>query len=120
MVVILSGGGGTQQGYTALSSGTLLADGLEQLVVEHSGLARLMGYIDLSAMQLGDIVEVRQYIIAIAGGAYALHALEQYGDAQVLPLLHISPKLSYWAVKVALRQMAGAFKSFPYNFVLES
>lgn len=120
MVVILSGGGGTSQGFTALSSGTLLANVLEQVVVEYSGLARLMGYIDLSAMQLGDTVEVRQYVIAIAGGAYGLHALEQYNDVQILPLLHISPKLSYWSVRVTLRQMVGAFRLFPYNFALES
>ena len=87
-------------------------------MVEYNDVGRISGYVDLSGMQLGDIVEVKQYVIAIAGGAYALHAVEQYGDVQILPLLHISPKLSYWEVKVTLRQIAGVFRSFPYNFAL--
>lgn len=109
-----------QQRFTALSSGTLLASALEQVVVEYSGLSLLIGYIDLSAMQLGDTVEVSQYVATIAGGAYVLHAREQYNDVQPLPLLHISPKLSYWAIRVTLRQVAGIFRLFPYTFALES
>lgn len=109
----------TTSRFKPLSSGTLLANVLEQVVVEYSGLARLMGYIDLSAMLLGDAVEVKQYMKALTGGVYSLHASEQYNNVQTLPLLHIVPKSSYTAIKVTLRQLGGAFKSFPYNFVLE-
>lgn len=107
-------------GTTPIKEGDLDADGSEQTLVEYSGLGRVSGYVDLSEMQGGDAVEVREYGVAVVGGAYALHASEQYGGVQVLPLLHISPKPSYLSVKVTLRQYAGVFRSFPNDFVLES
>jgi len=119
MPVTVSGGarlGGT----TPIKEGNLDADGSEQTLVEYAGLGKVSGYVDLSEMQGGDAIEVREYGVAVVGGAYALHASEQYGGVQALSLLHISPKPSYLSVKVTLRQFAGVFRSFPNSFTLDS
>lgn len=112
--------GGRSGGTVPVKEGNLDADGSEQTVVEYAGLGRLSGYIDLSEMQAGDAVEVKEYGVALTGGAYALHASEQYGGAQALPMLHVSPKPSYVAVKVTLRQFAGVFRSYPNSFTVDA
>lgn len=102
-----------------LSSGTLTADGSEQTLVEYTALGKVIGYMDLSQMQAGDVVLISQYMKLKSGGAYKMYAQEQYTGAQGVPILYIQPKESNFGVTISLHQTSGVFKSYDYNFLKE-
>lgn len=101
-----------------LKSGNLTADGSEQTLVEYIGLGRVSGYVDLSAMQLGDIVEVRQYIMV--DGSYQKYADEVYEDLQTILVIYVTPKEADKGLKVTLQQTLGFMRSYYYRFILEA
>jgi hypothetical protein len=104
---------------SALKQSNLTADGSEQTVLEFMDVGRVMGYVDLGNMQAGDAVVVRQYMKVVDGGNYRKYADGTYTDVQPDPLLYINPRETDVAIKITLQQIAGAFKSFPNNFMRE-
>jgi hypothetical protein len=102
------------------SSGLITADGSEQTLLLFSGLGRISGNIDLSNMQAGDTVRIRQYLQVVAGGAWRRYWMETYSGVQTDPLVYITPKESDFNVRVTLEQTAGVLRTFEYNFIKES
>ncbi|MEM2365705.1 MAG: hypothetical protein QXL06_02050 [Nitrososphaerota archaeon] len=100
--------------------GTLVADGSEQNLildeVEGNPQRHLEGYLDLSSMQSGDIVIIRQYMKISPTGSYVKYAEETFTGAQSLPLLHIITKPAKYGIKITLQQTAGTYRSFTYQF----
>jgi len=103
----------------AIKSGNLHADGAEQVLLEFVGVATVSGYVDLSEMQAGDTVIIRQYIMLTMGKEYQKYAQESYVGAQEQPMIYITPKKSDNALKVTLQQATGLFKNFDNNFIGE-
>jgi hypothetical protein len=101
------------------SSGSIVADGTEQVVAETSSLMKLSGYIDLSNMGAGDRVVIRQYMRLSEGGAYRKYAEDNYAEAQDPPLVYITTKVLVSGSRVTIQQTAGSFKSFDYSFAKE-
>jgi len=99
-----------------LVEGELMADGTEQVLVEITYLAKIMGYVDLSKMKDGDRVILRQYVKI---GDWKLYKKEEYAGKQIEPIIYITPKVSKKGVRVTLQQIAGIYRTFPYQFFKE-
>jgi len=102
-----------------LARGTLVADGTEQVVVEHRGAARVVGYVDLHNMEEGDSVVIRQYVRLRPDGPFEKYAEERYDGPQPAPVVYVKPKECGHGVRVTIQQVAGAPKSFDYCFLKE-
>jgi len=102
-----------------IKGGNLLADGTEQTLLEFEGIAKIVGYVDLSFLELGDTIIIRQYMKIVEGGSYKKYAEQTLSGSQPEPLLYITPKETDVAILVTLQQTAGEFKKFPHNFMEE-
>jgi hypothetical protein len=100
--------------------GSVVMDGTEKNVVldEVSGNPSrfLEGYIDLSPMESGDTIVIRQYIKIAPAGNYVKHAEETYTGAQTLPLLYIATKTGRYGIKITAQQTAGTNRTLTYQF----
>jgi len=104
-----------------LVEGTLIADGTEQTVFEHTAdkIKIIHGWIDLNSMDFGDTVVIRSYVDF--GGGYRIHATENYSDAQSKPAVFFVGRMlkNGHKYKVTLEQTGGTLRSFPYVFFEE-
>lgn len=89
--------------------------GGEDVVFEVTDYKRhIEAYLDMSNMQAGDHVDVRQYVKIASGGAYVQYAEIPYDDAQDYPMLWITPKPNSYGIKVTAQQTIGAHRTFTY------
>ena len=102
-----------------IKSGNLLANGLEQTLLEFEGVAKIIGYVDLSGMEAGDTVIIRQYMKIVEGGDYKKYAEQPIVGSQPEPLVYITPKETDVAILITLQQTTGTLKRFPHNFMKE-
>lgn len=74
--------------------------------------------INLSPMQAGDTIEVRVRKILVPDGAWVLHDLKTYSDAQPTthPSRHISPIPDVYGVEISMRQTAGVLRTLQTEF----
>lgn len=100
-----------------ISQGVLTANGNQQTLVEDADLSTLSGFVDLSAMEAGDTVVIRQYVDL--NGGYKLYAEESYSNVQIQPAVCITPKGSNTQMKVTIQQTAGVYRQFGYEFIRE-
>ena len=100
--------------------GTVNMDGTEKNIVldEVSGNPSrfLEGFIDLSPMQNGDTIVIRQYIKIASAGSYVKYAEETYTDAQTLPLLYVTSKSGRYGIKITAQQTTGTNRTLTYQF----
>jgi len=100
-----------------IAEGTILTDGSEQVLLEYTGnIAMIQGWIDLSNMEDGDNIVIRQYVKINPEEEYVLYNSETYSDKQSAPALYVMPRLSGHALKVTIQQTSGTYKSFSYLF----
>jgi len=98
------------------ATGSLLMDGLEQIVKEIlTTVNKLHCFVDLTPMLALDTVVVRQYMKIASAGAYVKYAEETYNDAQSLPLLYIVTKPANYGIKVTLQQSAGTYRTLAWE-----
>jgi uncharacterized membrane protein len=95
----------------------------ETTVVEFPGAEEdyiVEGYVDLSQLQYGDAVEVREYI-AVDGANYRLFVvLTVYGPvSEPVVRFHAKTLLYNMKYKVTVVQISGTLRSFPYGFIQE-
>ncbi len=107
------------QDFLEEGTGTLTADGTEQILRAYVGLGKLHCYIDLTNMVAGNSVTIRQYMTIKTAGSYRLYAQETYTDVQTLPLLHITMKPGKFGVKITLQQMAVVYKTYDWETLVE-
>ncbi len=107
------------QDFLEEGTGTLTADGTEQILRAYVGLGKLHAYIDLTNMVAGNSVTVRQYMTIKTAGAYAKYAEETYAGVQTLPLLHLIMKPGKFGVKVTLQQAAVVYKTYDWETLVE-
>ena len=100
--------------------GSVAMDGTEKDVVldEVSGNPPrfLEGYVDLTPMQSGDTIVIRQYIKIASTGDYVKYAEESYSGAQSPPLLYVVTKVGRYGIKVTAQQTAGTNRTLTYQF----
>jgi len=106
-------------------SGTVTPSALntETTVLEITGQSDdfiVEGYLDLSALATGDVLEVREYI-AVDGVNYQILYRYSFSGAQSEPVLRLHAKTLLYSMKykVAIVQTSGTLRSFPYGFLVE-
>ena len=95
---------------------TLVADGTEQDVTELVGLSTFEGWIDLSNMQAGDAVVIKEYVKLKSNGTYRLYDSAEYSGVQAKPGLYVVKLPAKYGIKVTLEQTAGVNRDYDYNF----
>jgi len=104
---------------THLGSGTIMTDGTEQLVFRYSRVEpfRFSGYINLSPMNTGDRIIIREYVkIKHVEEDFVLYKKEEYKDKQEEPMVYITPKDALFGIKVTIQQVAGVFHKYDWEF----
>lgn len=111
----------TEKGITLKrrSEGTVKANGSEQTLAKENSLLKLSGYIDLSNIENGDEVVVRQHMKVRPSGEYKQYAEVTYVGVQENPLIYITTKVLGYGGKITLQQTGGTLKSFDYEFISE-
>lgn len=99
--------------------GTINANSSEQTLAQVNSLLKLSGYIDLSNMEDGDEVIIKQRMRVKPGGNYKQYAKETYVGVQENPLIYITTKVLGYGGKITLQQTGGSLKSFDYEFISE-
>jgi len=74
------------------------------------------GYIDLSEMQTGDTVVLREYIAIEPYGIPKGFNTVSYSDVQADPIVCFPLKVIRGAYRLTIKQTAGAPRSFKYQF----
>lgn len=98
----------------SIGKGNLTANGTEQTMMEVAQVEEISGYIDLSAMQAGDTIQIRQYVKVDA--EFKLYASEPYNGVQSSPALYFPKKISSAGMKITLQQTAGIYRRYPHAF----
>lgn len=98
---------------------SVIADGTEQTLLEFTRLGRISGNVDLSNMQAGDTVIIRQYMKVTTNGGWKKYMQESYTDLQSNPLIYITSKETDFGVKITLEQATGVMREYEYNFIKE-
>lgn len=97
---------------------SIVMDGTEKILVEKTDnkVGLLDGYVDLTPMDTGDIIVIRQSMQIKAAGAYAQYAAETYTGPQTIPLLHIVTKTAKDKIKVTAQQTGGTNRTLDVQF----
>jgi hypothetical protein len=98
---------------------SIVMDATEKVLVEKTDdkMGLLEGLVDLTPMQAGDIITIRQYMKVKAAGAYAEYAEAQYSGVQTIPLLAVITRQAKTSVKVTAQQTAGANRTLDVQFI---
>ena len=97
---------------------SILMDGTELVLAEKTDdkMGLLDGYVDLTPMQAGDTIVVREYMKVKAAGAYVKYAEETYSGVQSIALMHITTKPAKTSIKVTAEQTGGTFRTLDVQF----
>jgi len=74
------------------------------------------GYIDLSTMQAGDTIVVKEYASVITPVSYKIYATHTYTGVQSEPLVHFTKKTGAYGWKVTAQQTAGTNRTLKIAF----
>jgi len=103
------------------SEGKIELDALDKEVevfsVIDDRILMVTGYIDLSEMQTGDTVVIREFIAIEPYGVPKGFNTLTYKDAQADPIICFPLKVIRGAYKVTIKQTAGTPRSFKYQFI---
>jgi len=97
---------------------SIVMTGLEVVLVEKTDdkIGVLDGYVDLSTMEAGDTIVIRQFMQVKAAGAYVKYAEESYDGVQTIPLLHVVTKTAKDKIKVTAEQTGGTNRTLDVQF----
>ncbi len=76
------------------------------------------GYVDLSQMQAGDVVNIRTRLTLANGGGMVVEDVKTYADAQPAGhlIIKIEPVANVYGLDISLQQTAGAFRTLLCEF----
>ncbi len=104
--------------FTPVAQGLTAADGTEQTVLEILQQGQYSGYIDLTELEPGDTLRVKEYIFI--NGSYKRYKTQDYSGPQSDPVLYIQPKSVSQGVMVSIQQIARIHRSFYVLFSVEN
>ncbi len=74
--------------------------------------------VDLSAMAIGDVVELRIYTATLSGGTRHQAWKSTFGPGlPICPIAPSPPQPSDQSIQVTLKQIAGTARSFPWKLL---
>ena len=71
------------------------------------------GWLNLSQMQAGDVIEIIEYVTV---GTEGIYYKSSYSDKQEYPILHFPTKKLKGSYRVTLKQTAGTLRELPFQF----
>ena len=90
--------------------------GTEDIVAIDTNNGTLVFEVDTSAMQLGDVTELRAYTMCLAGGASVLAWKCTVGPSSaVTPIFPSPPIASDIQCVFSIKQIAGTARSYPWK-----
>ena len=96
--------------------GTLTATGAEDTIKEITATVnKLHCFVDLTAMQAGDTIVVRQYMKIKAAGTFIKYADETYSGVQALPMLYVVTKPAKDGIRITIEQTAGTNRDYDWQ-----
>lgn len=105
--------------WTSSSNGTQTSViGTEQTLTTDTTNATYYFEVDISPLQLGDVLELRMYVMTLSGGTLRLAWKESYGP--LVPVNQVSaspPQPSDQSLRVTLLQVAGTPRSFSWKLI---
>jgi len=90
---------------------------VEVFSVSDDRVMMVTGYVDLSEMQSGDTVVLREHIAIEPYGTPKGFTTVSYSDAQTDPIVCFPLKVIRGGYKVTIKQTAGTPRSFKYQFI---
>jgi len=102
-------------GLSEITPGNIETDMLEVLMSDAPDYfaVEAEAYIDLSPLQAGDTVVIKEYAATLATPlTYTLYATHTYTGVQTEPLVHFTKKMAYAAWKITAQQTAGVNREF--------
>jgi hypothetical protein len=98
-----------------IASGSILADGNEQVVIELDlpYPATIQGWINLTNEAGGDTLVVKEYVKINAAGPIQ-HSQDTYNGPVALPALQTGPTTARW-YRLAIQQTAGVNRNYGYE-----
>lgn len=104
-----------------LGSGTTLADGSEQILLDFAidKPVKVSGWVSLKNMEDEDVVILREYHRLTIDGETQLFNVKTVRGKQEQPLVLVAPKPSLKGVRITLQQVAGTYKYYPWEFFME-
>lgn len=100
-----------------LAEGTIQANGTEQTIIEASSNPTpftLSAWLDLSNIETGDSVTIKQYIKLKKDGGWKKYKGEPYSGVQDEPAIFVTTKPATYGLMITIEQTAGPSKSFDY------
>ncbi len=100
--------------------GSLVMNGTEEelakseLAVQH----QIEGMVDLTPLVSGDTIVVRVYMSIETPVIYAKYAEETYSGPVSPSLLFICTKAAKYGLKITIKQTAGSYRTFNYQFFI--
>ena len=103
------------------ADGTLTADGTQQTVYDKSATKPFKAQVllDLSALSIGDSIEVIEWIKVLSGGTLRRCTTTRFTGVQGEPIAVFLNKVLTYEYKVTLQQIAGSYRSFPWSLQVE-
>lgn len=104
---------------TSLASGTVTADGTEQVLATDTSNKNVALVVDTSALVNGETLELRLYTKCLSGGAEVLAYFTTFTNAQDEPMKYSVPVPADISIKGTLKQTAyvSAYKDFPWKLL---
>ncbi len=108
--------------YHPFNDGVIAADGTEQIIAEYPtpGVVILCGWVDLSALQGGETVRIREYVRLTDLGGFKVYAASDYSGVMDDPMLYIESKPSNRGIMLTVEQIAGVLRQFPFQTFIKS
>lgn len=103
------------------SKADIVMTGAEQTLIESTkDRSQIEGYLDLSNMQAGDTIYVRQYMKLSSTSTYVSYGEMPLSDAQApINLLRFVSVPNVAGVKITVQQTAGGMRTFSYAWFEE-
>lgn len=105
--------------WTVSASGTQSATvGTETTLTTDTSNATYYFEVDANALALGDVLELRIYVMTLSGGTLRQAWVTTIGPAPpICPIIVSPPQPSNQSLSVTLKQVAGTAKSFPWKLL---
>ena len=104
------------QDFVEEAFGTLTATGAEDTIKEIlTTINKLHCFVDLTAMQAGDTIIIRQYMTIKVAGSPIKYAEETFSDVQALPMVYVVTKPARYGIKITLEQTAGTNRDYDWE-----
>jgi len=101
-----------------VGEGNVTTDGTEQTLITDTSNRVYILALDTSAMQNGDVIELRIKTKVRSGGAESLAFYATYAHAQGVPVKYSIPVAADISIKCTIKRIAGTNRSYDWKLLI--